>query len=176
MRSCPEETLRVTGEEISSQAAIEQSSGWETERLQVSSRLPKAQEQKQKIPGPRAMIGFFLTAHFPLLHSPSSSSLPCFPPLSYLCKSRKTRNLIIIPCWTSDSIKTSLRNTWGRPLACGHHGLCLGVLSSVNETARTLEVLVAEAGCVISFFLIPTGAPGTAQRLGLISLMPLSSS
>lgn len=79
--------------------------------------------------------------------SPFSSSPPCFPSLSYLCNSRKTRHLIIITCWACDSTKTTLRNTWGRPLACGHYGLCLGALSLVNGTARLLEVLVAETGC-----------------------------
>lgn len=81
-----------------------------------------------------------------LLHSSFSSVPPCFLPPSDPYKSRKTRNLIIITCWASASIKTPLQNPWGRPLTCGPHGFYLGALSSVNGIARPLEALVAEAG------------------------------
>lgn len=62
-------------------------------------------------------------------HFPPSSRSPA-------PQGRKIRNLSIITCWVSATIKTPLRNPWGRPLTCGSLGLCLGAFRWANGIAR----------------------------------------
>ena len=63
-----------------------------------------------------------------------SSSYP-FTILFYTPEGRKIRNLSTVTCWVSATIKTPVRNPWGRPLTGGYPSLCLGALGWANGIA-----------------------------------------